>query len=222
MSHLVAPSILSCDFAFVARDIEMVNSSEADWLHVDVMDGMYVPNISFGIPVVKAMKRHSKIPLDVHLMIVQPENYLKKFRDAGADVITIHLEACTHLHAAVMEIRSMGAMAGVAINPHTSISALEEILPDIHVVCLMGVNPGFGGQEFIESSIDKCKKLRQMIDEKHLKALIEIDGGVKLDNAQKILDAGADVLVSGSGVFHHGNPVETINQLKSLTRNKAS
>jgi ribulose-phosphate 3-epimerase len=215
MNHLVAPSILSCDFAYIARDVEMINSSKADWIHVDVMDGVYVPNISFGLPVVAAMKRHSRIPLDVHLMIVHPENYIQQFRKAGADSISIHIEACTHLHMAIQEIKRSGAKAGVAINPHTSVQALEEIIPEIDIVCLMCVNPGWGGQEFIESSIDKIKKLRKLITDRNSKALIEIDGGVKLDNAQRILAAGADVLVSGSGVFGEKDPVEAISILKS-------
>lgn len=218
MSHLVAPSILSCDFAYIARDIEMINSSEADWLHVDVMDGVYVPNISFGIPVVAAMKRHSKIPLDVHLMIVEPQNYIRHFRDAGADSISIHVEACTHLHAAVQEIKKLGAKAGVAINPGTSIQLLEEIIADIDIVCLMTVNPGWGGQNFIETSILKIQKLRALIEKSGSKALIEIDGGVKLDNAQRILDAGADILVSGSGVFGEADTVSAIKTIKSLVR----
>jgi ribulose-phosphate 3-epimerase len=220
MSHLVAPSILSCDFAYVARDIEMINSSHADWIHVDVMDGVYVPNISFGLPVVAAMKRHSKKPLDVHLMIVDPEQYISHFRKAGADSISIHIEACTHLHAAVQEIKKTGAKAGVAINPHTSVYALEEILPDIDIVCLMSVNPGWGGQAFIESSIGKIGKLKKLIAETGSSARIEIDGGVKLDNAQKILDAGADILVSGSGIFGEKDPVQAIATLKSLHQNK--
>ena len=218
MSHLVAPSILSCDFAYIARDVEMINSSKADWLHVDVMDGVFVPNMSFGIPVVAAMKRHSNIPLDVHLMMVHPERYLKHYRDAGADSISIHIEACTHLHAAVDEIKKMGAKAGVAINPATSVYQLEEIITDIDIVCLMCVNPGWGGQGFIETSIEKIKKLRELIEKSGSKALIEIDGGVKLDNAQRILDAGADVLVSGSGVFGEKDTVSAINTLKTLVR----
>lgn len=218
MSHLVAPSILSCDFAYIARDVEMINSSNADWIHVDVMDGVFVPNMSFGIPVVAAMKRHSKIPLDVHLMMVHPERYIKHYRDAGADSISIHIEACTHLHAAVHEIKKMGAKAGVAINPATSVYQLEEIIADIDIVCLMCVNPGWGGQGFIETSIEKIKKLKALIEKSGSKALIEIDGGVKLDNAQRILDAGADVLVSGSGVFGEKDTVSAINTLKSLVR----
>lgn len=219
METIVAPSILSCDFAYVARDVEMVNRSQADWLHVDVMDGVYVPNISFGLPVVAAMKRHSEKPLDVHLMIVQPERYLRQFREAGADSISIHIEACVHLHAAVHEIRALGARPGVAINPHTPVSALEEILPYIDIVCLMSVNPGFGGQDFIETSYAKCRKLRNMIMKAGCNVLIEMDGGVKSENAQQVLDAGADVLVSGSGVFRQSDPPAVIAYMKSLQRN---
>ncbi len=218
MSHLIAPSILSCDFAYVARDVEMVNSSKADWLHVDVMDGVFVPNMSFGLPVVAAMKRHSKLPLDVHLMMVHPERYLKAYRDAGADSISIHIEACTHLHAAVQEMKKLGLNAGVAINPSTPIAQLEEIIGYIDVVCLMSVNPGWGGQSFIETSIEKIQKLRTLIEKSGSRALIEVDGGVKLDNAERILAAGADVLVSGSGVFGESDVVAAINTLKSLAR----
>lgn len=218
MSHLIAPSILSCDFAYIARDVEMINNSAADWIHVDVMDGVYVPNMSFGIPVVAAMKRHSKKPLDVHLMTVNPERYLEEFRNAGADSISVHIEACTHLHATLQRIKQLGAKRGVAINPGTSISMLADIITDIDIVCFMSVNPGWGGQSFIETSIDKIKKLRRLITESGSSALIEIDGGVKLDNAQRILEAGADVLVSGSGVFGEPNPTAAIAQLKSLIR----
>lgn len=219
MSHLVAPSILSCDFAYIARDVEMCNQSGADWIHVDVMDGMYVPNISFGIPVVAAMKRHAKIPLDVHLMIEKPERYLKQFRDAGAENITIHQEACVHIHAALIEIKQLGAKAGIAINPGTASNVLMPLLPYIDIICLMSVNPGFGGQQFIETSIEKIKHLKKIISASpfnHIK--IEVDGGVKLDNAQKILNAGADVLVSGSGIFSEPDPIEAIQQFKSLNK----
>ena len=216
MKHLVAPSILSCDFAYIARDVEMLNSSVADLIHVDVMDGVYVPNISFGLPVVAAMKRHSKLPLDVHLMMVQPERYIRHFREAGADSISVHVEATTHLHAALQEIHKAGAKAGVAINPATSLTTLEETLPDIDIVCLMSVNPGWGGQGFIQGSLDKIKRLKDMILARGAKTLIEVDGGVKLDNAQIILDAGADILVSGSGVFSEKDPVAAIAQLKAL------
>ncbi|MBC8173840.1 MAG: ribulose-phosphate 3-epimerase [Chitinophagales bacterium] len=219
MSHLVAPSILACDFAYIARDIEMCNNAGADWIHVDVMDGMYVPNISFGLPVVAAMKRHAKLPLDVHLMIEKPERYLKHFREAGADVITIHVEACTHIHAAIMEIKSLGAKAGVAINPGTPIKSLQALLPYIDLICLMSVNPGFGGQEFIPTTIDRCRNLKKLLAASKFKIQIEIDGGVKLDNAQTVLNAGADILVSGSGIFSHEDPTGAIHTLKSLKRN---
>lgn len=218
MNPIVAPSILSCDFAYVARDVEMINQSAADWIHVDVMDGVFVPNISFGLPVVEAMKRHSKKPLDVHLMMVQPERYLKHFCDAGADHISIHIEACTHIHIAVQEIHKLGAKAGVAINPGTSVSALEDIIRDIDIVCFMSVNPGWGGQGFIETSIEKIGRVKELILRTGSKAVIEVDGGVKLDNAARIYQAGADVLVSGSGVFGHPDPIAAIQTIKSLTR----
>ena len=218
MNPIVAPSILSCDFAYVARDVEMINQSAADWIHVDVMDGVFVPNISFGLPVVEAMKRHSKKPLDLHLMMVQPERYLKHFRDAGADHISIHIEACTHIHIAVQEIHKLGAKAGVAINPGTSVSALEDIIRDIDIVCFMSVNPGWGGQGFIETSIEKIGRVKELILRTGSKAVIEVDGGVKLDNAARIYQAGADVLVSGSGVFGHPDPIAAIQTIKSLTR----
>ncbi len=222
MSHLVAPSILSCDFAYVARDVEMCNASGADYIHVDVMDGMYVPNISFGLPVVAAIKRHAKIPLDVHLMVEKPERYLRQFRDAGADHIIIHVEACTHIHAALAEIKDMGALAGVAINPGTPIGALNAILHYTDIVCLMSVNPGFGGQNFIDRSIEKIRNLKKMITTNKLKTRIEVDGGVKLDNAAKILAAGADVLVCGSGIFSHSDPLQAVKQLKSMKPNNKS
>jgi len=218
MNPIVAPSILSCDFAHVARDVEMINSSDADWIHVDVMDGVFVPNISFGLPVVEAIHRHSKKPLDVHLMMVQPERYLKQFRDAGAESISIHIEACTHLHIAVQQIHALGAKAGVAINPGTAVSALEDIIRDIEIVCFMSVNPGWGGQAFIESSIEKIGRLRDLIERTGSPALIEVDGGVKLDNAERIFQAGADILVSGSGVFGDPDPIAAITRLKSLHR----
>ncbi len=217
MSHRIAPSILSCDFAYIARDVEMINASSADLIHVDVMDGVYVPNLSFGLPVVAAMKRHSRLPLDVHLMIVHPERYIRHFRDAGADSISVHVEACAHLHATLQEIKKTGAKAGVAINPATSLSTLEETISDIDIVCLMSVNPGWGGQSFIPSSLDKIRRLKAMIKAAGANTLIEVDGGVKLDNAQVILDAGADILVSGSGIFSEKDPVAAIDIFKSLS-----
>lgn len=222
MSHLVAPSILAGDFAYLARDVEMCNAAGADWLHVDVMDGMYVPNISFGLPVVAAMKRHAKMPLDVHLMIDKPERYLRQFREAGADVITIHVEACVHIHAAIHEIKKLGAKAGIAVNPGTPLSFLHPLIQYIDVICLMSVNPGFGGQDFIEGSVDKLRNLKKLLSAHKNKVLIEIDGGVKLNNAQTVLDAGADVLISGSGIFQHANPAEAIQTLKQLKRNNKS
>ncbi|MBI3502401.1 MAG: ribulose-phosphate 3-epimerase [Bacteroidetes bacterium] len=214
MKHLVAPSILSADFANLQRDVEMLNKSEADWFHLDVMDGVFVPNISFGIPVIKAIKKHAKKPLDVHLMIVQPDNFLQAFKDAGADNLTVHYEASTHLHRTVHAIRDLGMKAGVAINPHTPVNVLQDIISEIDLVCMMSVNPGFGGQKFIESTFQKVKYLRQLIRTKKSKAKIEIDGGVDLKNTPQLIKEGADVLVAGNTVFGSKNPSETISQLK--------
>jgi ribulose-phosphate 3-epimerase len=216
MKHLVAPSILSADFANLQRDIEMLNSSDADWFHLDVMDGLFVPNISIGIPVIKAIKRHAKRPLDVHLMIVSPDNYLQAFKDAGADSLSVHYEACTHLHRTVHAIRDLGMKAGVAINPHTPVNVLQDIISEIDLVCMMSVNPGFGGQKFIEGTYQKVKYLRQLIRTKKSKAKIEIDGGVDLKNAPQLIKEGADVLVAGNTVFGSKNPAETISKLKTL------
>jgi ribulose-phosphate 3-epimerase len=216
MSYLVAPSILSADFANIQRDVEMINSSNADWFHVDIMDGVFVPNISFGFPVVKAIKKHAKKPLDVHLMIVNPDQYVQTFKDAGADILTVHYEACTHLHRSIQLIKSTGMKAGVAINPHTPVSVLEDIICEIDLVCMMSVNPGFGGQKFIENTYHKSRLLKAMIKEKHSKALIEIDGGVDLNNYKKLLQSGADVLVAGNTVFSSVNPVQTIKELKTI------
>lgn len=216
MSHLIAPSVLACDFANIQQEIEMLNQSEADWVHVDVMDGMFVPNISFGMPVIQAMKKHSTKPLDVHLMIEQPERYVSDFKKVGADVLTVHYEACTHLHRVLQMIKNEDMLAGVALNPHTPVELLEPVLEDIDLVCLMSVNPGFGGQSFIEKTYDKIAKLRAMIESKNLNTKIEIDGGVKQNNAKKLLDAGADVLVAGSFVFSSENPKQTIKELKSI------
>ncbi len=214
MSHLVAPSVLSADFANLQRDVEMINASRADWFHVDVMDGMFVPNISFGFPVIKAVKKYAKKPLDVHLMIEDPDRYTQAFKEAGADVLSVHLEACPHLHRSIQNIRSHGMKAGVAINPHTPVSQLENIIADIDLVCMMSVNPGFGGQKFIEHTYDKIKALKQLITASGSKALIEIDGGVDLLNYKKLLACGADVLVAGNTVFSSADPSATIAELK--------
>lgn len=216
MNHLVAPSILSADFGNLQRDIEMINNSEADWFHVDIMDGVFVPNISFGFPVLKTIKKHAKKPLDVHLMIVDPDRYTQAFADAGTDILTVHYEACTHLHRSIQNIKNCGMKAGVALNPHTSINLLEDIIADIDLVCMMSVNPGFGGQKFIENTYHKTSMLKQLIKTKKSKALIEIDGGVDLNNYKKLLQSGADVLVAGNTVFSSNNPTETIKQLKSI------
>lgn len=216
MSHLVAPSVLSADFANLQRDIELINSSDADWFHIDIMDGAFVPNISFGFPVLKAIQKHAKKPLDVHLMIQDPDRYTQLFKDAGADVLTVHIEACTHLHRSIQNIKSLGMKAGVALNPHTSIHLLEDIIADIDLVCVMSVNPGFGGQKFIENTYTKVIALKKLIIEKQSTALIEIDGGVDLNNYRKLVQAGADVLVAGNTVFGSSNPKETITQLKQI------
>ncbi len=214
MSHLIAPSILSADFANIQRDVEMINKSEADWFHVDIMDGMFVPNISFGFPVIKAIKKHATKPLDVHLMINDPDRYLQTFKEAGADVLTVHLEACNHLHRTVQAIKGLGMKAGVAINPHTSSNLLMDIIENIDLVCVMSVNPGFGGQKFIENTYHKIYTLHEMIRATKSKALIEIDGGVDMNNYKKLIDAGANVLVAGNTVFSSANPSGTIAELK--------
>jgi ribulose-phosphate 3-epimerase len=215
MKPLIAPSVLSADFANLQRDIEMINKSEADWFHLDVMDGTFVPNISFGIPVIKAIKKHAKKPLDVHLMIVNPDHLLESFRDAGADILTVHFEACIHLHRTVQAIKALGMKAGVAINPHTPVNFLQDIISDIDLVCMMSVNPGFGGQKFIEGTHQKVKYLKQLIKTKKSHAKIEIDGGVDLKNAPVLVKEGADVLVAGNTVFGSKNPAETIALLKN-------
>ncbi len=220
MKHLVAPSVLAADFTQLAKDIEMVNRSEADWFHVDVMDGRFVPNITFGMMIIDAIKKLATKPLDVHLMIVEPEKYIEAFRKSGADIITVHVEACPHLHRTLQQIRATGAKAGVALNPHTPVSMLEDILEDADLFCLMSVNPGFGGQKFIYQTLNKIKKLRTMLDERNLDAHIEIDGGVGLQNAEVILQAGADVLVAGSSVFAAADPTKAISAMKALSAHK--
>lgn len=210
---IIAPSLLSANFLHLERDINMINASDAGWLHCDVMDGRYVPNISFGLPIIAAAKKVSKKPLDVHLMIVEPEKYFEQFAAAGADYLTIHLEASTHLHRSLQAIKSYGMKAGVALNPHTPVSLLEDVLPDIDLVLIMSVNPGFGGQSFIQQSLKKIATLKQMIQATGAQTLIEVDGGVTLDNAGTIIAAGADVLVAGNTVFSSEDPAHTIHQL---------
>jgi ribulose-phosphate 3-epimerase len=213
-NHLVAPSILAADFANLEREIKMINESQADWIHVDVMDGIFVPNFSLGIPVLEAMKRHAKRPLDVHLMIVNPEHHVEAFLKAGADTISVHVEACKHLQRNIQQIKALGCKAGVAINPHTPVVDLENIIADVDIVCVMSVNPGFGAQKFIENTYQKVVQLKKMISERNSRALIEIDGGVNLLNAKLLLNAGADVLVVGNSVFSAANPTEAIRELK--------
>ena len=215
MSHLIAPSMLSADFGNLQRDIELINRSEADWFHLDVMDGVFVPNISFGIPVISAIKKHAEKPLDVHLMIVQPERYIADFRKAGADILTVHYEAVTHLHRTIYAIKDEGMKAGVVLNPHTNVMLLDDVIADVDLVLLMSVNPGFGGQKFIENTYAKIEKLKEMILKKNSSALIEVDGGVNTGNASKLFKAGADVLVAGSSVFKSDDVLATIQALKS-------
>lgn len=216
MAHLIAPSLLSADFANLERDIEMINNSEADWFHIDVMDGLFVPNISFGFPVIKAIKKYAKKPLDVHLMIMDPDRYLEEFKNVGADIITIHYEAVTHLHRSIQKMKSLGVKAGVVLNPHTNVMLLEDIISDLDLVLLMSVNPGYGGQKFIENTYSKINKLKNLIEQKNSKAIIEVDGGVGPANIKKLVETGADVLVAGNAVFGAEDPVNTIKQLKHL------
>ena len=217
MSHtLIAPSVLAADFANLQRDIEMINSSDADWFHIDIMDGVFVPNISFGMPVLRDIAKHATKTIDVHLMIVDPDRYISTFKNLGTDILTVHYEACTHLHRTLQAIKAKGMKAGVALNPHTSISLLEDTIQDIDLVCLMSVNPGFGGQSFIENTYDKVVALKELITTKGASTIIEIDGGVTSKNAKQLADAGADVLVAGSYVFKSEDPTKTITDLKEL------
>ena len=216
MPTLIAPSVLAADFANLQRDSEMLNKSEADWFHIDIMDGVFVPNISYGMPVLKAIAKHATKPLDVHLMIVNPDQYIETFAELGSAVLTVHYEACDHLHRTLQKIKSCGMKAGVALNPHTPIAVLDSIIKDVDVVCLMSVNPGFGGQSFIEETYTKVKTLKALIQEKGGTALIEIDGGVTNKNAKQLIDAGADVLVAGSYVFGAEDPIQTIAGLKEI------
>jgi len=217
MNHLIAPSVLAANFKNLEKDFEMINDSQADWYHVDVMDGRFVPNISFGMFIIKQMKAMATKPLDVHLMIAEPEKYIEQFREAGADVITVHYEACPHLHRTIQQIKATGAKAGVALNPHTSVRLLEDIIEDLDLVCLMSVNPGFGGQKFIYQTISKTRQLKELITTKNAKTLIEIDGGVGLQNAEALLKAGANVLVAGSSIFKSENPLDTIIRMKNIS-----
>jgi len=214
---LIAPSVLAADFANLQRDIEMINNSDADWFHIDIMDGVFVPNISFGMPVLEAINKHAKKSIDVHLMIVDPDRYIKTFKSLGADILTVHYEACTHLHRTLQAIKAEGMKAGVALNPHTNVNLLEDTINDIDLVCIMSVNPGFGGQSFIENTYKKVKELKEIITRNGAATLIEIDGGVTSKNAVQLVAAGADVLVAGNFVFKAENPIETISDLKKMT-----
>ncbi|MCB2196781.1 MAG: ribulose-phosphate 3-epimerase [Bacteroidetes bacterium] len=216
MAHLISPSLLSADFGNLQRDIEMINNSEADWFHLDIMDGMFVPNISYGTPVIKAVKKHAKKPLDVHLMIVDPDRYIDDFQKAGADILTVHYEVCKHLHRTVQNIKSKGMKAGVSLNPHTPVHLLQDIITDIDLVLIMSVNPGFGGQKFIPNALNKVKELKQLIKDTKSDALIEVDGGVDHTNAKQLIEAGSDILVAGSYIFGSDDPPKTIKNLKKI------
>ncbi|WP_108801878.1 ribulose-phosphate 3-epimerase [Aquimarina sp. Aq107] len=215
-SKLIAPSVLAADFANLQRDVEMINNSDADWFHIDIMDGVFVPNISFGMPVLRDIVKHATKTIDVHLMIVDPDRYIKTFADLGSNILTVHYEACTHLHRTLQAIKAEGMKAGVAINPHTNVSLLEDTIKDIDLVCIMSVNPGFGGQSFIENTYKKVKQLKEIIDRNNSQTMIEIDGGVTNKNAKQLIEAGADVLVAGSYVFKSDDPIQTITGLKEL------
>ena len=216
MSVIISPSVLSCDFANVQRDVEMINNSSADWFHVDVMDGVFVPNISFGFPVIKAIKQHATKPLDVHIMIVNPDQFVEEFAKVGTDILTVHYEACTHLHRTIQLIKSHGMKAGVAMNPHTNVDVLEDVIKDLDLVLIMSVNPGFGGQKFIDGAVDKVRKLKALIQRANANVIIEVDGGVNLETGARLVEAGADALVAGSFVFNSNNPTQTIADLKAL------
>ena len=213
---LLAPSVLAADFANLQRDIELINASQADWFHIDIMDGVFVPNISFGMPVLEAITKHATKTIDVHLMIVDPDRYIKTFKQLGADILTVHYEACRHLHRTISRIKELGMKAGVALNPHTPVSVLEELANDLDLVLIMSVNPGFGGQKFIQRSVDKVRSLVELRTKKNASFLIEVDGGVNLETGKQLADAGADALVAGSFVFNSASPQETISKLKSL------
>ena len=213
---LIAPSMLASDFGNLNSEITMVNDSKADWFHIDVMDGVFVPNISFGTPIMNVLKKNANKPLDVHLMIVNPDSYIEKFAELGSSILTVHFEACTHLHRTIQKIKSLNMKAGVAINPHTPVSSLEAIIKEIDIVCIMSVNPGFGGQSFIETTYQKIEDLKSLIKKNNSSALIEIDGGVTYDNAKKLVEKGADVIVAGSFVFKYDNPTNTISSLSNL------
>jgi len=214
--HLIAPSVLAADFSNLQRDIEMINESDADWFHIDIMDGVFVPNISFGMPVLRDIKKHAKKTIDVHLMIVNPDQYIETFSKLGADILTVHWEACTHMHRTIQAIKANGMKAGVALNPHSSVNQLKDVIKDIDLVCLMSVNPGFGGQSFIENTYNKVKELKELIQSTGSDCQIEIDGGVTNENAEKLVHAGANILVAGSYVFKSSNPTETITKLSKL------